>query len=158
VTNAGDLSAEAVSPAGNPQDWDKYELEPGDILFARSGATVGKTYIHRARNGRCVFAGYMIRFRPDRKQLLPDYLFHFTRSTAYKSWVGVRQRVVAQPNINAQQYGRELCLQIPPVTHQEEFAGRMAAIDQLRVGLHGSSAKFDALFASLQQRAFRGEL
>ena len=69
VTANGDLAEDSVSPVGNESDWNRYELMPGDVLFARSGATVGKTYIHRERNGRCVFAGYLIRFRPDTREL-----------------------------------------------------------------------------------------
>jgi type I restriction enzyme S subunit len=72
VTDEGELSDGPVSPGGRPNDWERYELAAGDVLFARSGATVGKTYIHREEHGRCVFAGYMIRFRPDPRELLPE--------------------------------------------------------------------------------------
>ena len=158
VTEEGTLNDQPVSPAGNSDDWDAYELVPGDLLFARSGATVGKTYMHTDSNGRCVFAGYMIRFRPDRRELLPEYLFAFTRSAAYRAWVVVRQRVVAQPNINAKQYGNELLIPLPPIRLQEEFAARMADIERTKSSLRTSSVELDALFGALQHAAFRGDL
>jgi type I restriction enzyme S subunit len=158
VTEEGELNDRPVSPSGSPNDWEPYELAPGDLLFARSGATVGKTYMHRDSNGRCVFAGYMIRFRPDRRELLPEYIFAFTRSAAYRAWVAVRQRVVAQPNINAKQYGRELLIPLPPIRQQEVFAARMVDVARTKSLMGESRAELDRFFASLQHRAFRGEL
>jgi type I restriction enzyme S subunit len=158
VTEGGALNDHPVSPAGRSGDWEAFELAPGDLLFARSGATVGKTYMHTESNGRCVFAGYMIRFRPDRRELIPEYLFAFTRTAAYRGWVAARQRVVAQPNINAKQYSNELLIPLPPIRLQENFAARLANIAMMRSSLWASRVELDALFAALQQAAFQGEL
>ncbi|MGH6897942.1 MAG: restriction endonuclease subunit S [Geminicoccaceae bacterium] len=158
VTEDGDLNDQPVSPGGNPKDWEPYDLAAGDVLFARSGATVGKTYMHRASDGRCVFAGYMIRFRADRHELLPEYLFTFTRSSAYRAWVAARQRVVAQPNINAKQYGQELLIPLPPIRLQEAFAARMGDIQRTKALSRASGVQLDELFSTLQHAAFRGEL
>ena len=158
ITDDGGLTPQPVSPSGPTRDWECYELRPGDVLFARSGATVGKTYLHRESNGACVFAGYLIKFRPNAARLLPEFLFHYTQSAAYRSWVLVRQRVVAQPNINAQQYGREMLIPVPTLEFQREFTRRVAAVEKLRTAQRASLAEMDALFASLQHRAFRGEI
>jgi type I restriction enzyme S subunit len=158
ITDRGQLTNDPVSPAGQPTEWESYSLEPGDILFARSGATVGKTYLHRESNGQCVFAGYLIRFRTRQDRLLPEFLFQFTRTAAYRSWVGVRQRVVAQPNINAKQYGYELLVPCPPVELQERLTECLRSIGRLEATQGAAIAKADALFASLQHHAFRGEL
>jgi type I restriction enzyme S subunit len=158
VTDTGELIRDAVSPAGDARSWEGYALQPGDVLFARSGATVGKTYLHRKSNGACVFAGYLIRFRPRADAIAPEFLFQFTRTAAYRSWVSARQRVVAQPNINAQQYGYELLVPRPPLVLQHEFNSRMRRVRDLSGHYSTSLAGLDALFASLQDRAFRGEL
>jgi len=158
VTGSGDLNEDAVSPAGAKRLWEGYLLSPGDVLFARSGATVGKTYIHRQSHGSCVFAGYLIRFRPRAELLLPEFLFQYTRMPAYRQWVTARQRVVAQPNINARQYGQDLQIPLPPMALQGAFADRIAAIETLKGTQRASLAELDTLFASLQHRAFRGEL
>lgn len=158
ITSAGDLIAEARSPGGQPTDWERYRLEDGDLLFARSGATVGKTYRHRTADGECVFAGYLIRYRPDQAKVDPDYLFGFTKTANYLSWVAARQNVVAQPNINAKQYGRELAVPLPPVDLQRAYAARVHAINSQRTLVREAQAREDAMFTSLQSRAFRGEL
>ena len=158
ITDRGQLTNDPVSPAGQPNEWESCSLDPGDILFARSGATVGKTYLHRESNGQCVFAGYLIRFRTLPDRLLPEFLFQFTRTAAYQSWVGARQRVVAQPNINAKQYGYELLVPCPPVELQERLTERLRFIGRIEATQSSAIAEADALFASLQHLAFQGEL
>ena len=81
----------------------KYLLQDGDLLFARSGATVGKCYLHNvARTPEpCIYAGYMIRFRFNEK-ILPKYVFAFAQTSYYRDWVLAIQRSAGQPNINAQ--------------------------------------------------------
>lgn len=158
VDEAGRLRGEGRSPGGTASDWERYRLEDGDLLFARSGATVGKAYRHQAETGPSVFAGYFIRFRPDPSVLHPDFLFGFTRTAFYRAWVGARQNVVAQPNINAKQYGRELSVPVPPLRLQEQFARRVQLIHKQCGEVSRALAVDDELFASLQSRAFRGEL
>jgi len=97
---------------------DGYFLTRGDIVFARSGATVGKAYLHRS-NEELAYAGYLIKFRPRPDVLLPGFLFHFVRSDEYRKWVEVTLRAGAQPNINAAEYGN---LQIPcPSIDEQKF-------------------------------------
>jgi len=158
IDSEGNLAPNRVSPGGTSADWSDLKLETGDVLFARSGATVGKTYMFSPADADCVFAGYLIRFRPLSEKLLPEVLFHFTRSEAYLGWVVARQRVVAQPNINAKQYGTELSVPLPPIPLQREFARRVTAVEALKTAQRASLAELDALFATLQHRAFRGEL
>jgi type I restriction enzyme S subunit len=96
VTDYGKLTLEPRSPGGDRGGWQRYELREGDLLFARSGATVGKTYLHTESNGPCVFAGYLIRFRPNQEVVQPRFLFAFTKTSAYATWVRGHQNVVAQ--------------------------------------------------------------
>ena len=94
-----------------------YLLREGDVLLARSGATVGKTFIYRKEWGKACFAGYLIRFPCNRDLLLPDFLFAFTRSHIYWSQIrgGTIQATIQ--NFNAEKYG-ELLLPLPPLTEQ----------------------------------------
>lgn len=158
ITDNGELNNKTVSPAGSESDWGSYKLEKGDILFARSGATVGKTYLHQHTTGNYVFAGYLIRFRPNASVLNPDFLFHFTKTKAYKAWVQARQRVVAQPNINAKQYGYDLLIPVPPLKLQEEFANRINKLEKLKADNLVALAKQNSVFTSLQHQAFSGHL
>ncbi len=103
-------------------------LEPGDILLARSGATVGKAYVHEARYGLCAHAGYLIRFRARRDVLLPEYLRYVLQSREYWNWVRTTQRAQAQPNINAEEYARMRVL-LPPLREQRKIAAILSAVD-----------------------------
>lgn len=99
---------------------EKYILSQNDIVIARSGATVGKAYIHRHLPYTCVYAGYLIRFVVDFNKILPDYLFAYTQLNPYKEWVNAIQRPSAQPNINAEEY-QSLEIPLPHLSKQQEI-------------------------------------
>ena len=99
---------------------DKYLLHENDILFARSGATVGKTYIHKDLPYKCFFAGYLIRFVIDPQITIPDYVFIFTQLNIYKEWVNAIQRPSGQPNINAEEY-QSLEIPLPDIKIQKKL-------------------------------------
>lgn len=100
----------------------KYILNNNDILFARSGATVGKTYIHKVKkiNYKAFFAGYMIRFIVNPDIIIPDFLFIYTQLSVYKKWVKATQRAAGQPNINAEEY-KSLKIPLPPLEIQQQI-------------------------------------
>ena len=99
----------------------RYVLAEDDLLIARSGNTVGKSYLHKEAHaaGVCFFAGYLIRFRFVESELLSDYVFAFTQLPYYKEWVQAVQRAAGQPNINALEYSS---LEIPaaPISIQKK--------------------------------------
>lgn len=138
-------------------EWEQYKLEEGDLLFARSGATVGKTYLHRLENGPCVFAGYLIRFRLDPAEIHPLVAFGFTHTMSYRGWVGAKRRTAAQPNINGQEYS-SLRLPVPARSVQEHFAWLCSSVEVLRHALLCSSRRLESLFSVLLRRAFSGDL
>lgn len=90
------MTAEAYS--------DKHLLQPNDILFARTGGTVGKTYFYDGKIGKAVFAGYCIRFRFDENKVLPKYVYWYTKTSNYQKWIAGVQRPSGQPNINKEEY------------------------------------------------------
>ncbi len=100
----------------------KFFLNEGDILIARSGNTVGKSYIHKRKaiNEPCLYAGYLIRFIIDSEKVLPDYVYIFTKLSPFIEWLKVTQRITGQPNINAEEYG-SLSIPIPPMAVQQEI-------------------------------------
>jgi len=102
---------------------DKYFLNNNDILIARSGNTVGKSYIHKSSQITypCFFAGYLIRFIIDEtKRILSDFVFIFTQLPIFREWVKATQRTTGQPNINADEYGN-LDVPIPPLDYQRQM-------------------------------------
>jgi type I restriction enzyme S subunit len=95
-----------------------YLLQDGDILLARSGATVGKALHYRAEWGRACFAGYLVRLRPDRRKILPDYLYYYTQSQTFRQqvWVSTVQSTIA--NVNAERYGN-FTIPLAPLEEQQ---------------------------------------
>lgn len=124
---------------------EQYLLNENDILFARSGATVGKTYLHKDRSYRCYFAGYMIRVVVNEALMLPEYLFIYTQLETYKEWVKAVQRIAAQPNINAEEY-KSLPIPLPPLSAQKEMVDLYnAALLYRRKKLDESSQKLSSI-------------
>lgn len=115
ITDDGKLNSDCVSADYN--EITKVPLEEGDLLFARTGATVGKTLMYLKEYGKCLYAGYLIRYRVNREVVLPKYVFHFTHSNKYNLWVKSNLVEGAQPNINAQKYNS---LEIPIPSHSEQ--------------------------------------
>lgn len=101
INDSGGLNKEKASP--NVVE-EKYILNNEDILFARSGATVGKNYIHLI-NDKCVYAGYLIRLIVNKEIALPKFVFYCLNTNRYKIFVDNTKSRGSQPNINAKQYG-----------------------------------------------------
>lgn len=139
------------------EDWEPYCLVDGDLLFARSGNTVGKTFLYRKDDGLCAFAGYLIRFQADTNQVAPWYLFALTQTGYYKSWVEARKRVAGQPNINGKEYS-SLQIPCPPILLQQQFTKMVEAIIALRDKRGANFERLDKLYNIILHRAFSGDL
>lgn len=127
IDDSGNLKDNIVSP--NVVE-DKYLLSDGDILFARSGATVGKTFLYKEEYGECIYAGYLIRLVPNQQLVLPEYVYYYTQSHYYKSFVESNKKVVAQPNINAQQY-TALRIPLPPKPTQLAIVAELDKLNEM---------------------------
>jgi restriction endonuclease S subunit len=104
-----------------------YILNNDDILIARTGATVGKSFIYKKNKFQAIFAGYMIRFIIDKKKANPDYIFYYLNSSFYKFWISAIQRPSAQPNINSEEY-KSLPIALPPLEKQTEIVNYILSI------------------------------
>jgi restriction endonuclease S subunit len=102
-----------------------YKLNKDDILIARTGATVGKSYIHKDESLDAIFAGYLIRFIVDKTKVLPEYVFYYLNTSIYSFWISAIQRPSAQPNINSKEY-KSLIIPIPPIDKQNEIADHIS--------------------------------
>ena len=114
INDDGSLNDEKVSANGYSI---KYLLKENDFLIARSGNTVGKTFLYKKEFGKSIYAGYLIKFELDVEKVLPEYLLYYTKSSVYKSWINSNMRVSAQPNINSQQY-LDSPIVLPPIAIQ----------------------------------------
>ena len=101
INEDGSLTDDIVSADGFDN---QYLLQDGDFLIARSGNTVGKTFLYQSNFGKAIYAGYLIKFILDRNIINPKYMLYYTKSSIYKRWINSNMRVSAQPNINSEQY------------------------------------------------------
>lgn len=111
-----------------------YLLKEGDLLFARSGATVGKTFMYEDSWGICCYAGYLIRARFDQTKVIPSYMNYFAATAPYWYHIASAQIQATIQNVSAERYG-ELVVPVPPLHVQR------AIVENLNI----SCAKIDAL-------------
>jgi type I restriction enzyme S subunit len=137
----------------------KYLLQPDDILFARTGATTGKSFLI-AECPTAVFASYLIRLRV-RKQVTPEYLYIFFQSPQYWNQIADQKKGTGQPNLNGSKLSH-LRIPVPPLHEQSHIVSRLkilqAKVNVLRGLQAQTTAELDALLPSILDKAFKGEL
>ena len=84
---------------------DEYKLKINDLLFARTGASTGKTYLYNENDGKMYFAGFLIKFSI-KKEYCSNFLFYITQTYNYKKWVLIMSDRSGQPGINAKEYSK----------------------------------------------------
>ena len=126
INDDGTLNDDLVSSA-NVEDDKQYKLSYGDFMFARMGATVGKTYAYKS--GNQIFAGYLIRYRLNLEKIMPEYLYAYTKLDEYRNWVLLNQSGAAQPGINAKKYG-SLRVPVAPLKEQKAFVKFVNQVDK----------------------------
>ncbi|ENJ1590320.1 restriction endonuclease subunit S [Vibrio parahaemolyticus] len=115
------------SPLTSPEEVnDAYLLEEGDIVFARTGASVGKSYLYNKDDGRLMFAGFLIKFSVSKAN--PKFISYQMTTSQYEHWVKVMSVRSGQPGINAQEYST-YSLNIPCTEEQEQIANFLSALD-----------------------------
>src|SRR5437867_2956267 len=95
-------------------------LAPGDIVFARTGATTGKSFLIHGCPSDAVFASYLIRVRLG-AAADPHYIGHFFQTPSYWEQITKSARGVAQPGVNATTL-RTLQVPLPPLAEQRRIA------------------------------------
>lgn len=141
-----------------------YLLSINDILFARTGGTVGKSYIVKEIPEEAIYAGYLIRTRYS-DMLCPEYLYYFMQTHLY--WTQLRNGTIAtaQPNCNGQTLSK-MILPLPPLAEQKRIVAKLEEllplVDRYAVAyekLEQVNAKFpDDMKKSILQYAIQGKL
>lgn len=101
----------------------KYLLKDGDLVFARTGATVGKSFLLNGIIPEAVFASYLIRVRVN-KEVNEKYLSNFFHSTIYWAQITEGQVGIGQPNVNGTKLG-QLDLPLPPKSTQQVIVSKI---------------------------------
>lgn len=141
-------------------DIPKYLLHEGDLVFARTGATVGKSFLIRGNIPQAVFASYLIRIRP----LLPemkDYLAHFFKSPLYWNQISDLSVGTGQPNVNGTKL-KGLTIPLPPINEQKRIADKLdvllGRVDACRERLKNISPLMNRFRQSVLLSAVGGRL
>ena len=117
-----------------------YLLSEGDLLFARTGASVGKTYLYRLFDGKVFFAGFLIRAKIG-DNADPEFVFQSTLTDRYRKYVSITSQRSGQPGVNAQEYS-DFELPLPSQSEQKQIGSLLHGLDNL-ITLH--QRKFDQL-------------
>ncbi len=141
----------SVNGGGNP----RYLLRSGDLVFARTGASVGKSYLYDPNDGSLVFAGFLIRVTPDAGRLLPAYTAYYVQTDHYWEWVANNSVRSGQPGINSREYG-SLLLPLPPLPEQRVIAAVLSDVDELIGSLEALIAKKRAIKQATMQELLTG--
>ena len=138
ITDIDDNTHEFLTEALTSPDIDltgaeNYKLAEGDILFARTGASVGKSYIYRNSDGLVYYAGFLIRARI-RKEYDTEFVFQNTLTDKYNKYIVVTSQRSGQPGVNAQEYS-EFEIRVPEKEEQTKIGAYFRNIDHL-ITLH----------------------
>ncbi|MHB1357239.1 MAG: N-6 DNA methylase, partial [Anaerolineae bacterium] len=130
ITDINDDGAIKYTGKVSPSEYDeRYLLFPDDFLIARSGS-IGRPYLHRDTNDKCIYAGYLIRFPLDKSIVNPAYIFHLTKSDRYTSWIESMRKAGTISNINAQEYS-SFTFPLPPLEVQREIVAEVESYQRV---------------------------
>ena len=133
-----------------------FYLNIGDLVFARTGASVGKCYKYKEKDGKLVFAGFLIKVSPDQTRLSSDFLFQFTFTQQYWKWIDLTSTRSGQPGINSKELA-SMELYLPVKDEQQKIADCLSSLDDL---IEATAQKVRALEKhkkGLMQRLFPAE-
>lgn len=137
ILPSGKLAPNGAKYVNAGQDVDEFQVEPGDLLMARTGATYGKTMLIESSEPS-VYASFLIRIRTDPEALLPGYYWHFAQSTNYWAQADAMVSRGGQPQFNANVL-KQIRLPVPPLDEQRRIVAILdnfdALVNDLSVGL-----------------------
>lgn len=125
---------------------DQYLLKADDLVFARTGATVGKSFLIKGNIPESVFASYLIRVRSV-NQIGINYLAHFFNSASYWNQITEFSSGIGQPNVNGTKL-KELILPLAPLAEQQQIAQKL---DELLAQVDTLKTRLDAIPSILKR-------
>jgi type I restriction enzyme S subunit len=138
----------------------KYRLEKGDLLFARTGATVGKSFLIHSEVPESVFASYLIRVRVT-DAVEPRYIYYFFQSSDYWRQISESASGIGQPNVNGKKLAA-LTLPVAPLPEQRRIVARIeelfSRLDAGVAALRHAKAQLQRYRQSVLAAAVTGQL
>ena len=140
ITDIDDNSHEFIqddvtSPDIDLTNSENYQLKYGDVIFTRTGASVGKTYIYKESDGLVYYAGFLIRGRV-KSNYSPEFIFQNTLTDDYDKFIRITSQRSGQPGVNAQEYA-SYEISVPKFEEQQKIGAYFSTLDHL-ITLHQS--------------------
>ena len=110
-------------------DYENFLLKPADIVFVRTGGTVGKSYVYDSSDGELVFAGFLIRFNFQFPKVDYRFIKQIVSSEEYFRWVSIMSARSGQPGINAEEYA-SYSFFAPDLEEQQAIVDILSAADK----------------------------
>ena len=130
-----------------------YILYPNDIVFARTGASVGRSYFYDKKDGVLVYAGFLIKFSIDPKKVNPKILKYYTHSQPYYDWIQTVDNGATRGNINAQVYA-SMPLLLPKRKEQDKIVSILSSLDDKIDLLYRENKTLEAMAEILFRKWF----
>ncbi|KAB8037562.1 hypothetical protein GCL60_10315 [Silvanigrella paludirubra] len=156
ITDEGRINPDSLASV-NHRAANEYRLEEYDVVFARTGASVGKSYLYQKKDGEFVYAGFLIRVQTDHHKLYAPYLFQFSKSAQYWKWIREHSMRSGQPGVNGKQYS-ELQIPLPPsIKEQKVIANALSDADSYIESLEKLIAKKQLIKKGVMQELLTGK-
>ena len=156
ITEDGYYSKKDIVSVASPEA-SKYVMEEGDLVFARTGASVGKTYLYNPNDGVLVFAGFLIRVKANENVLLPEFFKYQTQTPQYKNWIAANSMRTGQPGINGNEYEEYSFYmpyknRVPDLPEQRRIAKILSGIDRKIEAEEKVLEKYEKMKKGLMER------
>ncbi len=134
------------------EDYENYKLQKNDLLFARTGASVGKTYLYRESDGEVYYAGFLIRARL-RDSFDGNFVFQQTLTDKYKQFIEITSQRSGQPGVNGKEYG-EWKIGMTSYHEQSAIGSLFRTIDDLLASYKDNLANYQSFKATMLSKMF----
>lgn len=154
IDDSGRFAPDPKVGVDHPKSFD-YRMGTGDLVFARTGASVGKSYLYDPRDGELVYAGFLINIAPDPTLLNPKYLSLIAQSKEYWDWIARTSVRSGQPGVNGREYA-QLPVPLPNIAFQNAVARVVTDVDALIAALERKISKRRAIKCGMMQQLLTG--
>ena len=134
------------------EDYENYKLQKNDLLFARTGASVGKTYLYRESDGEVYYAGFLIRARL-RDSFDGNFVFQQTLTDKYKQFIEITSQRSGQPGVNGKEYG-EWKIGMTSYHEQSAIGSLFRTLDELLASYKDNLANYQSLKGTMLSKMF----
>ena len=134
------------------EDYENYKLRFNDLLFARTGASVGKTYLYRESDGEVYYAGFLIRARLH-DSYDGNFIFQQTLTDKYKRFIEITSQRSGQPGVNGKEYG-EWKIDMTSYDEQSAIGSLFRTLDDLLASYKDNLANYQSFKVAMLAKMF----